>query len=605
MAGAAEVVAAERRLSIKGQHMALHRWLTAMVLTTGLGAGVCAGQLILNEANAIGPNGRWIDQDTAKPYEGFDYGVVPHSMNNNSPIAAVDPGNPFPVVNALDPAQETLPNGWAGTTGWARILENGGDWVELVVTEDNADLRGYTLYWENDDNENGLVGDAPDERGIVGFTQDPFWAQLRAGTIITISEDNLFFEIRDAYPLAPSNTNVHATGFNYDLGTDLSYDPIGVATQLDPISFFGDRDWHVHLWLDEGTTVNIGQETQYFRAGSDIRVDNDGWRMAIYDATNPDPIADRETGLVQGLVGETAPGWGAQTGAGGVNSRELIALVAEPVSNQTTRLYEDVDFSTFGRANLFNDVSEATLDGVQDFTALWTWVRLLTTGDSDFDNDVDMADVDASVAAFTGPGSATTVRWSEGSFDGDGDADNTDILLASANYTAGSSGVSGAVALVYDATSGAVWIDTRGPAEATTVIGYVLSSETNFDGAAHLAVLPGTVTSSAAELSEAAPYEPVSGILELGRVLPAGLSEAALAATLVRADYVSGLGAPVSGFTLVHVACDDAPPAAVAAADCVSGVVVRFDPGCNCADVDHDGDVDLADLSQIQRSTVQ
>jgi hypothetical protein len=582
--------------------MALHRWLTATLLLTGLGAAVCAAQLILNEANAVGPNGRWIDHDTAKPYEGFDYGVISHSLNNNSPIAPVDPGNPFPVVNALDPVQTTLPNGWDGTTGWARILENGGDWLELVVTEDNADLRGYTLYWENDDNANGVVGDSPAERGIIGFTQDPFWAQLRAGTIITISEDNIFFEIRDAYPLGPPNTNVHATGFNYDLETDLSFDPIGVATQLDPISFFDDRDWHVHLWLDEGTTVNIGQDTQYFRAGSDMRVDNDGWRMAIYDATNPDPIADRNTGLVQGLVGETAPGWGAATGAGGVNSRELITLVADPVSNLTAAVYEDVDFSTFGRANMFNDASEATLDGVQDFTALWAWVPLLATGDSDFDNDVDMVDLDRSIAAFTGPGGATTIPWSGGSFDGDGDADNTDILLAAANYTAGNSGVAGAVELVYDAASGAVWIDTRIPAEETTLIGYVLTGEASFNADGHVTLLAGTTTSSADELSEASPYDPVGGIFDLGLVLPAGLSTAEWEATLGRAEYVNGLGSPVSDFVLVRVACDETPPAAVAAVDCVSGVTVRFDPGCNCGDVDRDGDVDLVDLVQIQQA---
>ncbi len=386
-------------------------------------------QLILNEGNCVGPNGRWIEHDTSKPYEGFDYGVIPHSMNNNSPIAPVNPGNPFNDVDSSMPGvQMELPNGWTGDTGFARISENGGDWIELVVTQDFADLRGYTLYWENDDNGNGVVGDGADERGIIRLSNDAFWSQLRAGTIITISEDIQFAEVRDGYPLAPPNSNIHNTGFFYDLSTDLAFDPIGVGTPAMPEE---DGDWHVHLWLNEGGV------TPYFVSGADLRVDNDNWRMWIFDSTNLDPVSDKVTGLVQSAVGESAPGWGANTGAGGVNSQELVACLADidPNATITAADYEDVDFSTFGRPNLYNMATEATLDGVQDFSPARAWLAMTLNGDSDYDGDVDADDRMRHFDNYTGPDGATDLPWAAGAVDGDGDIDLRDTSLLQADYT--------------------------------------------------------------------------------------------------------------------------------------------------------------------------
>ena len=84
-----------------------------------------------------------------------------------------------------------------------RILGNGGDWLEFVVTEDHTDLRGYTLYWENDDGPvNMIPGENPDERGFIKFRNHKAFADLRAGTVITLSEDNQVAERRDKYPCA-------------------------------------------------------------------------------------------------------------------------------------------------------------------------------------------------------------------------------------------------------------------------------------------------------------------------------------------------------------------------------------------------------------------
>ena len=118
-------------------------------LTTLLTSQASA-QLILNEANAVGITASNNYLQDGEVYEGYDYGVIPYSGNSNPPTAGVNPGNPFPadVDSGTAGLQTTLPNGWDGSTGWARIQENGGDWLELVVTSDLTDLRGYTLYWK-------------------------------------------------------------------------------------------------------------------------------------------------------------------------------------------------------------------------------------------------------------------------------------------------------------------------------------------------------------------------------------------------------------------------------------------------------------------------
>lgn len=402
-------------------------------------ATVTPAQVILNEANAVGNTEPWVEIDPSKPYEGFDYGILPFSGNTNSPVDPNNPGNPFSDVDALTPGvQSELPNGWTGDTGWARIQENGGDWIELVITDDFADLRGYWLYWENDDNGNGTIGEAG-EFGFVRLSFDPRWSNLRRGTIITISEDPLRDEIRDRYPFfldPPSAAVTHDTGFDYDLSTNISFDPIGIGTQTSPES---DGDWHMHFWVNESVTQNGNMDTQYFLAGSNIKADNDDWRHYIFDATNPgpSPTGDRTTGLVQGPIGEADPNWGDLSGGGGVNNQEVISLSHDPNAGIGNAWYEDVDFSTFGRPNLFNVGGiESTLTGVQDFSTKRAWLASTKTGDTNYDDNVDATDLENHVANLTGPQQATDVPWSRGSFDGDGDGDLDDYRQMQLNFGA-------------------------------------------------------------------------------------------------------------------------------------------------------------------------
>ena len=90
-----------------------------------------------------------------------------------------------------------------GSDGRLGVVQgNGGNWFELVVTEDHTDMRQWSLAWTEG-------GDA----GVLVLTDAPQWADLRAGTIVTFSELD------------------HAAG---GLDTDMSYDPAG-------------GDWWLHV----------------------------------------------------------------------------------------------------------------------------------------------------------------------------------------------------------------------------------------------------------------------------------------------------------------------------------------------------------------------
>ncbi len=422
--------------------------LAAALMAGGMAVQSGHAQLLLNEANATSAT-NYVDLDFGKPYEGYDYGVIPHSGS---------PANAF--VSDIDAGtsgnQTTLPNGWDGTTGWGRILGNGGDWMEFVVTTDGLDMRGWTIYWENDDDQNGSVGSNPDERGVIRISNDPIWNNLRAGTIITMieSEDNIttIDEVTDAWPNGSPGTGTADTGYDYDLSTDVSFDPVGSGTPTAPGA---DADWHLHFSVDEETTQALNQDTQYFLAGSNIKVDNDKWQTLFFDSSNTTIAADAEdgtkvrgdldltTGAIGELIGESALSFGSSkfglnTGAGGVNNQEVITLVANVTpglgDSNVNADFEDVDFSTFGTENLFNANTEDTLDGVQDFSVLRGWLSSILPGDANLDGTVDVLDL--SILA-TGYGGTNT--WKGGDFNADQDVDVLDLSILATNYGQSSS----------------------------------------------------------------------------------------------------------------------------------------------------------------------
>ena len=196
----------------------------------------------------------------------------------------------------------------------------------------------------------------------------------------------------------------------------------------------------------------------------------------------------------------------------------------------------------------------------------------LLKGDADNDGDIDNSDMLIAIGNFTGPNQPTAgKRFEHGSFDGDGDVDNSDMLTAIGNFTGpgGSSivveeAVASAIVdgslvdrpnhtnLLYDPLTGNLKID---PSEGAGGIlaGYVLQSDNEFFAANHQTHLGGTETSLASELSEANNSSMVSSTIDLGNVLPTGLSQLDLEALLTTADYTGQSGTGVHDLDLIVV----------------------------------------------------
>jgi hypothetical protein len=90
---------------------------------------------------------------------------------------AVDEASPLILNewNAVD-EDETIAG---GDDALGAVAGNGGDWLELLVTRDGTDLRGWTLQ----------MRDRRGERGTLTFTDHDALAELQAGTLLTIAED--------------------------------------------------------------------------------------------------------------------------------------------------------------------------------------------------------------------------------------------------------------------------------------------------------------------------------------------------------------------------------------------------------------------------------
>lgn len=187
----------------------------------------------------------------------------------------------------------TLPSE-QGDTFFGVVRGNGGNWFELVVIKDHLDIRSWKLEWMNAD---------PDS-GSITFTTHAIWSDLRAGTIITIREDDL----------SPPGYGV--------LLTDLSYDP-------------SRNDWWIHANVDDFTVV-----TQ-----TGFKVDDDDWRMRILDDS---------ANVIQDWIGEGTALWG---GGGGVGNDEVGKLEQDPSAAAATQppvpSYNDGTSSTFGSANVW------------------------------------------------------------------------------------------------------------------------------------------------------------------------------------------------------------------------------------------------------------
>lgn len=236
----------------------------------------------------------------------------PTSLGSSSAVVTVDDGDvtvdlalsweivpPAPIIlneyNAVS-SSKFLGGGDNTTatptdTTLGRIQGNGGDWFELVVIEDHLDLRGWQLAINND----GIT------QPPLIFSNDALWSDIRAGTIITIAENDI----------TAANTTVYAE--------DASYAP-------------STGDWWINLVAN-----NLGSGTYITAAG--FSVSNSNWQLTILDS-----FGDARFGAAGEGIG----------GLGGVNSEEVAKLEQDPQRFVTGgSAYNDGTSSTFGAPNLF------------------------------------------------------------------------------------------------------------------------------------------------------------------------------------------------------------------------------------------------------------
>ncbi|MDG2051114.1 MAG: CotH kinase family protein [Myxococcota bacterium] len=117
--------------------------------------------------------------------------------------------------------------GLAGDITLGRVLGNGGDWFEVVITAPNLDLTGWTFEMYSD----GAL------ESTLTLTDNSLWTQLLPGTILTISEDQ---------------------------PEDVSYDP-------------QNGDWWVNVRADTNASG-------VYITASSFAVNNDDWRLVVKDA---------------------------------------------------------------------------------------------------------------------------------------------------------------------------------------------------------------------------------------------------------------------------------------------------------------------------------
>jgi len=258
----------------------------ALSLSALFASQVMAGGLIMNEYNAVG-SAKYLTEVIGDPDKGVD-------------------------------------------SYFGRVLGNGGNWIELIVTQDHLDVRGWKLRWAEALNTatNGTdlwYGNGAVEQGIVTFSNNAVWSNLRAGTIITVCEFDA------------SNT----AGAKND---DFTFDPCN-------------GDWWINAHTFNNPTYFTTTTNKTLDVPGNFSVGNNNWLMEIRDAANT---------LVTPACGEGGPIWGGS----GVSSTEVGKLEAQPTADITNASYDDGDNSSFGSPNSWKDAIFVTCKVHQDFATL-------------------------------------------------------------------------------------------------------------------------------------------------------------------------------------------------------------------------------------------
>ena len=378
------------------------------------------------------------------------------------------------VLNEFNGVSGTkfLANGSAADSGFGTVQGNGQNWLEFLVVQgdpkagggykNTLDLRGWTINWSFD-KDNAHFNNQPPSAlsygsGAIQFSQDPLWAAVPRGTMITMSEWS------DAWYNSSAHTR---TGGYNGLGilhgaikgsndvwlgatSTLDADPHLLATNTywNPAANGGGAsgDWNIHFFAGDTPSGPQGQ-FKYFNftgsvtsgsvtspigtdTGGLFTANNDNWQFTIRDA---------QSSVIQGPIGEQdcLDENGAPLGSGErLSSTEVWRLEnfdAGANPTQSTYLgasifdYKDGSESTFGSPNVWSQGGFH-----QGLTGLRDW---LVMGDADLDGAVTGADYVIWRKHLNSSGG-----WRDGDFSGNGTVDMADYAIWRANFGVASPG---------------------------------------------------------------------------------------------------------------------------------------------------------------------
>jgi hypothetical protein len=356
----------------------------ALLVSLSLASSTFGVPLIINEYNAVAPE-NYVGGDTWNDATGSD--------------------SFFATYPGLDSS--------------GLIQGNGGNWIELVVTEDHVDIRGWKIVWEETFFEGGFP--LGTRGGELTFSPTAsLFSDLRRGTILTIGEQDSIevdVDLVGADKNRTRNLLPEEVDLTIDLSTDTSYNP-------------QQGDWWIHLSTkDEAdktsplVTTVVNNPPNYNGdppSPGDFPITHDDWIVSIRNA------ADQ---IVTGPLGESVSG----SGVGGVNSREVVKLEESPSANPDFLNYQDGTSSSFGQPNVWSGGTQ-----IQDFSALRSGLSFALAGDYNGDGEVDAADY----TVWRNSLGSTTQLAANGDDTGmsQGVIDDADYLVWKNNYGEGATG---------------------------------------------------------------------------------------------------------------------------------------------------------------------
>jgi hypothetical protein len=298
------------------------------------------------------------------------------------------------------------------------------------------DLRGWKIEWTYDKN----IPTEPDAfgEGVITFSQDPLWAAVPRGALITFNEwQKVWYHDAgtDPWGYGGLQRDGGINGLGIEEGDP--FDPIvhelrdfGTNTGWNPLANGGgaNGDWTMQVWAGELAPDQtykyfdfsgfIVSDTNTFDIGTPdgglYALNNDNWQWTIKDASD---------NVIQGPLGEAL-----SSGVWSVGSDEIFRLENFPTTvNPTVESYlgvkngdyRDGSSSAFGVPNIWS--SGAFTQGLD---ALRNWFT--PGGDVNLDGTVDGADL---LAWQRSVGKNSGASWTEGDLNGDGAVDGADLTI--------------------------------------------------------------------------------------------------------------------------------------------------------------------------------